>query len=332
MKKFLALLLSCAMVLSMAACGSSTSSAEASASSAASEVTAAEVSVEETEEPAEEPEVSAEEPAEEAEEVAEEAVEEPAETLDAAEINVFIAASLNNAFEEIVALYNETQPDVTVLLNADSSGTLLEQIENGFACDIFFSAAVKQMTSLEEDQLVIDGTRVDLLKNQLALITYKGSGTAVTGLENLADASSMALADGSVPAGKYTRKALQGLGVLDADADPAEITTQEVSDALGGLTINETSNVSKTLEAVAEGSNEVGTVYYSDAYSRIDDIDIIEMVPADLTGDIIYPMCRVQNVEADDAITAAADDFYAFLQTDEVMEIFEKYMFLNNAD
>ena len=215
-------------------------------------------------------------------------------------------------------------------LNADSSGTLLTQIEEGFTCDIFFSAAVKQIKSVEEEGLSIEGTRVDLLKNTLDLITYKGSGTAVTGMENLGDAASMALADGSVPAGKYTRAALQALGILDGSVEPADITTQEVSEALGGLEINETSNVSKTLEAVAEGSNEIGTVYHSDAFSRIDDIEIIESVSTDLTGEILYPMVRIQNAEATDAVTAAADDFFAFLQTDEVMTIFENYMFIPN--
>ena len=171
---------------------------------------------------------------------------------------------------------------------------------------------------------------MDLLKNTLDLITYKGSGTKVTGMENLGDAASMALADGSVPAGKYTRAALQALGILNADAEPADITTQEVSEALGGLEINETSNVSKTLEAVAEGSNEIGTVYHSDAFSRIDDIEIIESVSTDLTGEILYPVVRIQNPEATDAVTAAADDFLAFLQTDEVMTIFENYMFIPN--
>lgn len=307
------------MLFSLTACGTAGSSAEAdvSASVAAPASEAPEVT-------AEAPTATPEAPA--ASDVDSEAVE----ALAPAEIQVFIAASLDNAFQDIVALYNQTQPNVTITLNADSSGTLLTQIEEGFTCDIFFSAAVKQMTALEEDNLVLDGTRVDLLKNQLALITYKDSGTAVTSLENLSDAASMALADGSVPAGKYTRAALQKLGTLDEALDPAEITSQEVSDALGGLTINETSNVSKTLEAVAEGSNEVGTVYYSDAYSRINDIEILEMVSTDLTGEIIYPMCRVQNTEATDAVTAAADDFYAFLQTPEVMEIFETYMFLSN--
>ena len=67
------------------------------------------------------------------------------------------------------------------------------------------------------------------------------------------------------------------------------------------MEINETANVSATLNAVAEGSNEVGTVYYSDAYSRVDDVEILELVDSSLTGDIIYPMSRVVNSEADEA-------------------------------
>ena len=98
------------------------------------------------------------------------------------------------------------------------------------------------------------------------------------------------------------------------------------------MEINETANVSATLNAVAEGSNEVGTVYYSDAYSRIDDVEILELVDSSLTGDIIYPMSRVVNPEAGQAQTAAADDFYAFLQTDAVMDIFERYLFVSNLE
>ena len=323
MRKVSALLLALAMLLSMTACGGAAQSAADTAASAVAD--AAEAAASAAGE-------AVEDAAEAVDDAAAEAApaDEPQDTLEAAEINVFIAASLGNAFDEIVALYNQSQPNVTVTLNADSSGTLLEQIQNGFTCDIFFSAAVKQIKTAEEEGLTIEGSRVDLLKNTLDLITYKGSGTKVTGMDNLGDAASMALADGSVPAGKYTRAALQALGILNADVEPADITTQEVSEALGGLEINETSNVSKTLEAVAEGSNEIGTVYHSDAFSRIDDIEIIESVSTDLTGEILYPVVRIQNPEATDAVTAAADDFLAFLQTDEVMSIFENYMFIPN--
>lgn len=305
MKKLLAMLLALMMTLSLAACGGTTQS----------------------EQPAETP---AEPETQDAEPEVPEESQEAAPAGEETEIQVFIAASLSNAFEELVQMYGERYPNVKITLNADSSGTLLSQIEEGYECDLFFSAAAKQMNQLEEDGLAVEGTRVDLLRNEVVLITWKGSGTAVTGLENLSEAASMALADGSVPAGNYTRKALQAMGVLDAEATSSDITTETVSQALGGLEINECSNVSKVLQAVAEGSNEVGTVYYSDAYSDIDRVDILEHISADLTGDIIYPVAQVVNPEADEAQTAAAADFLAFLQTDEAMEVFETYMFLDN--
>ena len=305
MKKLLALLLALSMILALAACSGNGGSGADKPSDAVSEA------------PSDAPsDVPPQEPG-------------PA-PLAAAEIQVFIAASLENAFKDHIALYNEAQPNVTVTYNADSSGTLLTQIEEGYECDVFFSAATKQMKALEADGLVVDGTRVDLLRNEVVLITWKGSGTKVTGIDNLGDAASIALADGSVPVGKYTRAALQNLGVLDKDADPSGISTEDVSAALGGVEINECGNVSKVKEAVKEGSNEVGTVYYSDAYSVRNDVDIIEHISTDLTGAIVYPMCRVANAEADAAQTAAADDFFAFLQTPEAMAVFEEYMFVSN--
>ena len=305
MKKLLALLLALSMIFALAACSGNGGSGADKPSDAVSEAPSGAPSDVPPQEPGPAP-------------------------LAAAEIQVFIAASLENAFKDLIALYNEAQPNVTVTCNADSSGTLLTQIEEGYECDVFFSAATKQRKALEADGLVVDGTRVDLLRNEVVLITWKGSGTKVTGIDNLADAASIALADGSVPVGKYTRAALQNLGVLDKDADPSGISTEDVSAALGGVEINECGNVSKVKEAVKEGSNEVGTVYYSDAYSVRNDVDIIEHISTDLTGAIVYPMCRVANAEADDAQNAAADDFFAFLQTPEAMAIFEAYMFVSN--
>ncbi len=161
---------------------------------------------------------------------------------------------------------------------------------------------------------MIPGMRVDLLCNKLVLVTLKGSGTAVTGFADLASAKSIALADGSVPAGKYARQVLINLGILDGSKAAADYTTAEVSAALGGVEINECSSVSKVKEAVKEGSNEVGLVYYSDAYSIKDDVDILETADSSLTGNIIYPVCRVNNAEATAAETAAAEDFVAFLR------------------
>lgn len=247
------------------------------------------------------------------------------------EIQVFIAASLNTVMTELAEMYNEDHPNVKITYNADSSGTLLTQIEEGYECDIFFSAAQKQMDDLEADGLMVEGTRADVVNNQVVVVTLKDSGTKVTGLENLGDAESIALAGGSVPVGRYTRQALINLGVLPETDDPAAITTEEVSEALGGVEISEQDNVSKVLTAVVEGSCEVGTTYYSDTYGYEEDLEILETVSYDLTGNVIYPIARVVNEEADDAQTAAAEDFLEYVLSDEAKEVFEAYYFDTNV-
>lgn len=248
------------------------------------------------------------------------------------EIQVFIAASLNTVMTELAEKYNEEHPNVKITYNADSSGTLLTQIEEGYECDIFFSAAQKQMDQLEEDGLVVDGTRANVVNNQVVVVTRKDSGTKVTGLDNLQDAESIALAGGSVPVGKYTRTALMNMGILDKADDPSAITTKEVSDALGGVEISEQDNVSKVLSAVVEGSCEVGTTYYSDTYGYEDQLDILQTVSYDLTGNVIYPIARVVNDEADDAQNAAADDFLKFILSDDAKSVFDAYYFDTNVE
>lgn len=243
------------------------------------------------------------------------------------EIQVFIAASLNTVMTELAENYEKEHPEVKITYNADSSGTLLTQIEEGYECDLFFSAAQKQMDQLEADGLIVDGTRKNVVNNQVVLLTRKDSGTEVTGLENLSKAKSIALAGGSVPVGKYTREALVSLGMLPEAEDVSKITTEEVSEALGGVEISEQDNVSKVLIAVTEGSCEVGTTYYSDTYGYEDQVEVLQTVSYNLTGNVIYPICQVDNQEADAAQKEAAADFLEYVVSDEAKEIFESYYF-----
>lgn len=243
------------------------------------------------------------------------------------EIQVFIAASLNTVMTELAEKYNEEHPEVKIVYNADSSGTLMTQIEEGYACDLFFSAAQKQMDQLENDGFLVDGTRADVVNNQVVVVTLKDSGTAVTGLADLGEAESIALAGGSVPVGKYTRQAMVNLGMLPETEDVSAITTAEISEALGGVEISEQDNVSKVLTAVVEGSCEVGTTYYSDTYGYEEELDILETVPYDLTGNVIYPIAQVKNTEADEAQTKAAEAFLEYILSDEAKAVFDAYYF-----
>ena len=333
MKKFIALLLTAVMVTGLTACAAAP--APAPAAQPAQEETKEEP---QEEAPAEE-EAAPEEVEEAAEEVTEETAEEAAETEEAeaaaepAEIQVFIAASLSTVMDVIAEKFNEKYPDISIVYNADSSGKLLTQIEEGYACDVFFSAAQKQMNTLESDDgLVVEGTRHNVVNNQVVVVTLKDSGTKVTGLADIGNAESIALADGSVPVGRYTRVAMMNLGLLPEAEDASAYTTQEVSDALGGVEISEQSNVSKVLAAVVEGSCEVGTTYYSDTYGYEDKLDILEKVSYDLSGNVIYPIAQIVNDEADDAEKAAAKLFVDYVVSDEAKEVFDAYYFDTNVE
>ena len=248
------------------------------------------------------------------------------------EVQVFVAASLKNVMEELGAQYEKDNPSVKLIFQADSSGKLLTQIQEGYACDVFFSAAQKEMDTLQEEGKLVEGTRQNVVNNQLCVITRKDSGTKVTGLETLKDAKSIALADGTVPVGRYTRKALVSLGILPEAEDLSKISTKEVSDALGGVEISEQSNVSKVLAAVVEGSSEVGTTYYSDTYGKEADIKILEKVPYDLSGNVIYPISQVVNDEASEAEVTEAKKFIDFVCSDAAKETFQKYYFDTNVE
>lgn len=328
-KKCVCVLLSAAMAMTMfAGCGNKdqasageTNTVASADAEKSSETEGAEVNADESSGA----NMSATEAAEETSEAAETTAAEPFE---ATTVTVFAAKSLNTVMEELIAEYNKTQPNVSIVGSYDSSGTLMTQIEEGAACDVFFSAAQKQMDQLQdEDGLAVDGTRHNVVNNQVCVVTWKGSGTEVTGLSDIGKAKSIALADGSVPVGKYTRQAMVNAGMLDKVDDVSQITTSEIQEALGGVEINECANVGAVTAAVAEGSNEVGTVYYSDTYDFEDRLQILEVVPYELTGTVIYPVAQIINKEADELEQNAAEDFINFLTSDDAKTIFQKYYF-----
>lgn len=229
------------------------------------------------------------------------------------DLYVFIAASLSNAMKEIQKDFNEEYPDVNILFNADSSGTLQTQIEEGSRCDVFFSAATKQMDALVDEKLADKDSVVDLLENKVVLIKPKGGETKVTGFENITDADNMALAGEDVPVGQYSREIFKNLGIED-DVNKMEI--------------NEGKNVTEVLAAVSEGSNEIGIVYATDAASVADKVDIIAEAPeGSLKTPVLYPVGLTVDAEASDEEAAAADAFLAYLQTDDAMKVFEEYGF-----
>ena len=254
---------------------------------------------------------------------------------EAATVQVYIAASLSNAMDEISANYKSVQPNVDLVFNAGSSGKLQTQIEEGGACDVFFSAATKQMDALVEGGFVQEADVTDLLENKVQLIKPAGTETKVTGFENITDAANrqmasstsdcatsfenitdaanLALAADTVPVGQYAREIFDNLGITD------QVMAME---------INECEDVSAVLAAVSEGSNEVGIVYATDAASVADKVEVIATAnDTELKSKVIYPVGLVKNTEAADAETAAAKAFVDYLKTPEAAAVFERYGF-----
>lgn len=238
-------------------------------------------------------------------------VENPVEEVT---LQVFIAASLKNAMATIQKDYKALHPEVELVFNADSSGTLQTQIEEGASCDVFFSAAMKQMNALTEEGMVEEGTEEKLLENKVVLIKPVNGETKVTGFENITEASNIALAGEDVPVGAYAREIFTSLGNID------DVMKME---------INEGANVTAVLAAVSEGSNEVGVVYATDAASVKDKVEIIAQAPAEaLTSPVIYPVACIKNEEAGEAEHSAAQEFIKYLTTDEAIKVFEEYGFV----
>lgn len=226
------------------------------------------------------------------------------------EVYVFIAASLSNAMEEIADRYEEEHENIRIIYNADSSGTLQTQIEEGARCDIFFSAATRQMEELQEEGLIREETVKNLLENKVVLIRPADGETEVTGFETITKAANLALAGEDVPVGQYAREIFQNLGIYDQVME---------------MEINEGANVTAVLAAVSQGANEVGVVYATDAQSVADSVEIIAQAPqGSLQTPVLYPVGQVTDPEGNQE---AAEDFLAYLDTREAGEIFESYGF-----
>ena len=233
--------------------------------------------------------------------------------LEKATVYIFVAASLKNSMTTIQEMYSKVQPNVTIVLNPDSSGTLKTQIEEGSTCDIFFSAAMKQMNDLNTEGYIDSTSIAKVLENQVVLIKPKGSTTLVTSFDTITKAKNIALAGEDVPVGAYAREIFKNLGIYDK---------------VMAMEINQGASVTAVLAAVSEGSNEVGVVYATDAASVASKVDIIASAPnTSLTTPVIYPVGLVKNKDASAAQTAASKDFISYLQKDEVTSIFSGYGF-----
>lgn len=236
------------------------------------------------------------------------------------ELTVFAAASMTETLTEIADLYKEKAPNVTLTFNFDSSGTLKTQIEEGADCDLFISAAPKQMNALDVSKdldggnpdgldFVLQGTRIDLLENKVTLAVPDGNPKNLQSFDDLAKGLQdgellLAMGNEDVPVGQYTQKIFAYYG-LDEEALANE----------GLLTYG--SNVKEVTTQVAEGAVDAGVIYATDAFSA--KLTTVGVATPEMCGQVIYPAAVLNITKHEDAAKAFLD----YLTTPEASAVFE---------
>ncbi len=218
-------------------------------------------------------------------------------------VTVFAAASLRGALDEVAAAY-EDQTGHDVILSYAGTSALARQIGFGAPADVFFSANPGWMDVVARDGLIVEGSRVDLLGNRLALVA---AGPVVLDdltllPQRLGDGRlAIALVE-AVPAGIYGKAALQSLGLWD------DLSARVV----------QTDNVRAALALVALQEAAFGIVYATDAQAD-DRVQVVALLPDTLHPPILYPVA---------ALTEAGTGFVDFLASPQALALFADHGFL----
>ncbi len=241
--------------------------------------------------------------------------EAPAEDAEPVELIVFAAASMTESMNKIAGMYKEVAPNVTLTYNFDSSGTLKTQIEEGADCDLFISAAQKQMNQLDASKdaeanpdgldLVLQGTRINLVGNAVVMIVPEDSQKDIADFEDVFtdQVEMVALGNSDVPVGQYSEEIYTSLGKWD------ELT------ASGKVTYG--SNVKEVLALVSEAAVDCGIVYSTDAATATG-VRVVASAPEGSHKAITYPAAVLNTTKNQ----IAAEAFLAYLQTDACAKVF----------
>ncbi len=237
------------------------------------------------------------------------------------ELIVFAAASMTESLNTIAEMYKEVAPNVTIVYNFDSSGTLKTQIQEGADCDVFISAGQKQMNQLDSTadaavnteglDFVLQGSRFNIVSNEVVLIVPNGSDKGISDfLDVLTDkVTIVALGNSDVPVGQYSEEIYTTLGVWE------KLTA--------GGKVSYGTNVKEVLAQVSEASADCGVVYSTDAATAAG-VTVVATAPEGSHKAITYP-AAILNITKNQA---AAEAFVEFLKTYACSKVFEQIGFL----
>lgn len=231
---------------------------------------------------------------------------DPQETV---ELTISAAASLTDAMKEIETNFEAANPNIKLNFNFGASGALQQQIEQGAPSDIFVSAASKNLNALVEENLIAEANQQNLLQNSLVAVVSADRADEVSSEKDLTSDTIKTIAIGipeSVPAGTYAKEALTN----------AKLWDQLESKLVQGK------DVRQVLQYVETGNADAGFVYKTDALTS-DQVKIAFEVDKKSYTPANYPVGIIEGTKH----RTEAEQFYTYLQSPEVLDVFAKYGF-----
>jgi molybdate transport system substrate-binding protein len=233
------------------------------------------------------------------------------------ELNVFAAASLTDAFNEIAANLKQANPDLTITYNFAGSNQLAEQINQGAPADVFASANRRQMEAAIEGGRVVSGTQQTFVRNRLVVIYPQDNPAQIQTLQDLAKPGvKIVFAAPAVPIGQY---ALEFLGKASATPEFGASFSQTVT----ANVVSYEENVRAVLSKVALGEADAGIVYTSDAATESETIEQLD-IPDELNTIATYPIAPL----SDSTNAEAAQAFVAYMLSPAAQQVLTKYGFI----
>lgn len=226
----------------------------------------------------------------------------------AQEITVSAAASLQNAMREIGSAYQAAHPGSKINFNFAASGPLLAQIAQGAPADVFASADTETMDKAQAQGLIKPESRVTFAANELVLVSPSSRAAIIKTVADLKKPAIAHIAIGTpatVPAGRYAQAALEAQGLW------SELTPKFVF----------AENVRQALNYVSRAEAEAGFVYRTDAMIDKDKVRIDAVIPT--AKPVVYPIALVASTKH----PGAASDFVRFVTGTQGQAILGKFGF-----
>ncbi|MGH1393156.1 MAG: molybdate ABC transporter substrate-binding protein [Trichormus sp.] len=221
-------------------------------------------------------------------------------------LTVSAGAGLKPVLEDVQKAYQQQQPNINITYNFAASGVLQRQIEQGANIDVFISASNKNMNDLQQKGLLLPGTRKNLIKSRIALITAKNT-TGISSFQDLTKPIVKRIAIGeprSVPLGVYAEEVFKYLGITE-QVKPKLVYTRSALEILN---------------FVESGNVDVGIVHDTTVRAS-EKVKVVAIAPEASHSPVVYPVAILKNSKNQ----AAAKSFVQFLFSEQAKPLYKQH-------